>query len=371
MARVCVSICVLIAVCGAVCLADENQAPVVSNVRAAQRGDCSNMVDIYYDLADAEGDECYIVVRASADGGATWDLPVAHVSGNVSLLNHDTRQPTSVAPGTDRHIEYELARDVYGFVCNDVKVRVIAEDVSSVTVADLCFVPAGRFMTSTSVSVSLSAYWIDKYEVTNALYCDFLNDGNAAHYHTEMAGDIIEMYAGPIYGPIEGRESYPVRYVTWFDAVAFCDWRSQREGLPAGSYHLPTEAQWEKAAGWDPVLEKLWTYAIQSDSIDCGKVNYGNCVGGPTEVGTYAGYTSYYGCYDMSGNVWEWCGDWYGGTYPSSGSDPGGPTSGSSRVVRGGVWYPNATYVQVACRSYRSPSSVYDAGGFRCARTIE
>jgi len=371
MARAFVSICVLIAVCGAACLADENQAPVVSNVRAAQRGDCSNIVDIYYDLADAEGDECYIVVRASADGGATWDLPVAHVSGDVSLLDHDTRQTTTVAPGTDRHIEYELARDVYGFVCNDVKVRIIAEDVSSVKVADLCFVPAGRFMTSTGVNVYLSAYWIDKYEVTNALYCDFLNDGNATHYRTEMAGEIIEMYAGVFYGPIEGRENHPVRYVTWFDAVAFCDWRSQREGLPAGSYHLPTEAQWEKAAGWDPVLKKLWTYAIQSDSIDCGKVNYNNCVGGQTEVGTYAGYTSYYGCYDMSGNVWEWCVDWHGSSYPSSLLNPAGPESGVSRVVRGGGWNNYATSVEVACRTGNTPSYVFNYDGFRCARILE
>jgi sulfatase modifying factor 1 len=155
--------------------------------------------------------------------------------------------------------------------------------------------------------------------------------------------------------------------------VAFVDWRSVAEDLPPGTYHLPTEAQWEKAAGWDPVQQKLWKYAIQSDTIDSDRVNYycSAWVGRTTDVGSYP-YTTFYGCYDMSGNVWEWCSDWYqSGAYPTSDSNPTGPGSGTTRALRGGYWLTGEASSRVGNRGARAPTAWSHIIGFRCAMTLE
>jgi len=233
---------------------------------------------------------------------------------------------------------------------------------------EMCPVPAGEFTTSTGVQVYLDAYSIGKYEVTNAQYCEFLNaGGNDDHWHTEMAPEIEHT---DTYQPVGGFENRPVRHVTWFDAVAFCDWRCEAEGLLAGSYHLPTEAQWEKAAGWDPVEQKLWTYPICSDIIDCSKVNYNSCmVGHTTDVGSYDPWKSCYRCYDMSGNVWEWCQDWHGGNYPTGNFNPEGAATGVNREIRGGAWISNAPDCEAGYRNQANPSSVITCVGFRIARS--
>jgi len=241
--------------------------------------------------------------------------------------------------------------------------------------APMCLVPAGTFRTSTGVDVYLGAYFIDTYEVTNELYCQFLNaGGNDDHWRSESSIPPYEQQIikhGPgSYSVATGMAQRPVRHVSWHDAVAFCDWRSAAEGLPAGTYRLPTEAQWEKAAGWDPVAGKLWTYAIQSDTISCGTVNYDLCVGRTTDVGSYP-HTSFYGCYDMSGNLWEWCADWWQSSYPSGSSDPTGPESGSSRVLRGGGWDYGGADCRVSIRGSSDPASWRYGLGFRCARTSE
>ena len=209
--------------------------------------------------------------------------------------------------------------------------------------------------------------------MTNALYCAFLNAGGSDdHWHNEMSGEIARAgSAAPYsYTVAGGFAQRPVHWATWFDATDFCAWRSTAEGLPAGAYRLPTEAEWEKAAGWgDPARTSLWTYAFQSDSIDATRANYDRNVNTTTEVGSYAAWKSWYGCYDMSGNVWEWCSDWYGGTYPSSPSNPTGPTTGASRVMRGGSYFDDATPCRVDFRFANTPSGVGWFSGFRSART--
>ena len=244
----------------------------------------------------------------------------------------------------------------------------------TLTLAPMCAVPAGEFRTSTGSTVYLDAYSIDKYEVTNELYVTFLYaGGNDDHYHSEMSAEIA--YIGTpeahTYQIVNVAEQKPVRWVTYFDAIDFCDWRSAAENRPAGSYRLPTEAEWDKAAGWgDPARTSLWTYAFQSDSIDCNKAHYADCAGGHTrEVGSYTASKSWYGCYDMTGNVLEWCSDWWGGTYPSSMSNPTGPTTGMYRVLRGGSWLIDAPRCRIAYRNYNTPSYVRYDYGFRCART--
>jgi len=238
-------------------------------------------------------------------------------------------------------------------------------------------------------TVWISRFYIDKYEVTNAQYAQFLNaGGNDDHWISDQK--ILRQGASPpyVYLPVENYDSHPVVYVSHDDATAFCEWRTIAEGMPPGFYHLPTEAEWEKAAGWDPVLQQHFRFGEHTDGcgyncLDGQRANYW-LSGDPfdnetTPVGYYDGADhrgyqtqdarSYYGCYDMCGNVYEWCTDWYSSSYYSSSpsSNPTGPDSGTYRILRGGAWN---TY-QSSCRSaYRRkdlPGYRGSTYGFRCA----
>ena len=352
-----------------------NSPPVVSNVTASQRTDGSNLVDIRYNLYDADGDKCTVSIKVSSDGGATWNVSATTLSGHVGA---------GVWPGTNRHIVWNAGVDQPGLVGSNFKVRVCADDSHQGTPPDpgfgpMALVPAGSFKTSTGVWVYMSSYYIDIYEVTNTLYAQFLNSGGKdSHWRSGMNGEIARSgTAGNYtYSVVSGWGQRPVRRVTWYDAVAFCDWRSAAEGMPQGTYHLPTEAQWEKAAGWDPEAGKLWTYGFRgSDTIDCSKANYwgvsGGCVGTTSNVGSYHPWRSYYGLYDASGNVGEWCQDWWGGTYPSGTSNPTGPSSGSYKVLRGGGWDTDEYFCRVGSRFNYYPTCWGTYFGFRCARTLD
>ena len=187
-------------------------------------------------------------------------------------------------------------------------------------------------------TVYLDAYYIDKYEVTNKQYREFVE----ATRHRE-----------PVYW---GEDDYPVVYVRREDAVAYATWAGKR---------LPTEAEWEKAARGDLVGKKYpW-----GDSTDSTKANYGENVGGTTAAGTYP--PNNYGLYDMAGNVWEWVSDWYDdGYYANSPSkNPQGPSTASYGVRRGGDWGRDAGNLRCANRYYGSPDITYNDLGFRCAKS--
>ncbi len=174
--------------------------------------------------------------------------------------------------------------------------------------------------------VSVSDYLIGKYEVTNAEYAAFLNEHDAYKsfdYDSRMS--ILRSQTYPYtFTPVAGRENYPVTFVGYNDAEAYAAWKTYKTGR---KYRLPTKYEWQKAAAWDPAQTLYWLYGFRSDSIDCSRANYGDCKGDTTPVGFYNGANpgtlysaSYFGCYDMSGNVWEWTSEEYQG----------------DRVIRGG-----------------------------------
>jgi sulfatase modifying factor 1 len=207
-------------------------------------------------------------------------------------------------------------------------------------------------------SVDLTGYWIGKYEVTRGEYRQFMN----ATGRTEPSCWAESQNWGT--GTFTQTDSHPVVGVTYYDAEAFCNW--------AGG-HLPTEAQWEKAARWTGSHPNVYPWGDSWDEQKCNNFYDTNMAGGgyykcqTAPVGSYPLGASPYGCQDMSGNVWEWCQDWFK-SYPDS-TSPFDYTN-SYRAYRGGSWY---TYYGVALyycadRHGISPAQSADSLGFRLAR---
>ena len=213
-------------------------------------------------------------------------------------------------------------------------------------------------------TVMLHAYYMDVYEVTVAKYKACVDAGKCT---APKSGGSYYNWGK------SGREQHPVNGVTWFQSDAYCKWTDAKA-------HLPTEAQWEKAArgGLDG---KKYPWGDANPTCTPGQSNtavwYGNgyygCGTGYTwPIGTGSGKNGY-GVYDMAGNVWEWAADWYGSSYygSSPASNPAGPGSGSDRVGRGGGFdYYDAGSLRASRRGYAYPSYDDYALGFRCSRSI-
>jgi len=159
----------------------------------------------------------------------------------------------------------------------------------------------------------------------------------------------------------------PVVGVSWYEADAFCRWKSaQRPSTEvSGPFRLPTEAEWEYAAGGKEGRKYPWGNEDPSPE----RANYAQTgLKQTSPVGAFPLGASKEGVLDLAGNVYEWCGDWYGG-YPNAAQvDPTGPTSGSSRVIRGGSWNNNGNRLRAANRNNRTPDNRNNNVGFRVAR---
>jgi formylglycine-generating enzyme required for sulfatase activity len=179
-----------------------------------------------------------------------------------------------------------------------------------------------------------------------------------------------------------GRGRRPVINVSWFDAVKYCNWRSEKDGLQkvydisgstvianreANGYRLPTEAEWEFAARSRGKNEK-WAGTSDANRLS----EFANGSGSQDGYNYTAPVGSFddndLGLFDMSGNVWELCWDWYGTYSSGSETNPVGPGSGSYRVLRGGSWYNDPSYLRCAFRYSYGPDIRYSSGGFRLAR---
>ena len=223
--------------------------------------------------------------------------------------------------------------------------------------------------------VYLAAYWIGRTEVTRAQYRAFMDSGgyhNPAYWSSEgwtwkMANDRAE----PDYWAAQQdwggssftqTEAHPVVGVTYYEAEAYCAW--------AGG-HLPTEAQWEKAARWTGSAASAYPWGDVWDPEKCNNFHDRNLAGGGYQgyqtaaVGSYPAGASPYGCQDMAGNAWEWCQDWYV-SYPG-GSAPFDFT-GAYRVVRGGGWDYGLDGARSANRAYFAPINRWNDCGFRLAK---
>jgi formylglycine-generating enzyme required for sulfatase activity len=252
----------------------------------------------------------------------------------------------------------------------------------------------GRFSTETQHQVTLtSGFYMGKYEVTQA------------QYEAVMRKTIVEQQAlatNPLTNNDGQGNNYPMYYVSWYDAIMFCNKLSILEGLspayrisgstnpatwgdvPASSnatwndvqivtgsngYRLPTEAQWEYSCRAGTAEGFNWG----TDYSNSTQANYNGASYRTVMVGSYA--PNAWGLYDMHGNVSEWCWDWYDTNYGSEAglavTDPMGASSGSANrytVIRGGDWLEVGSYMRSAKRRYSSPQQRSRFTGFRVIR---
>jgi len=223
---------------------------------------------------------------------------------------------------------------------------------------EMVYVPEGTFVMGSDDSdasdneqpvrnVYLDAYWIDKYEVSNAQYEMCVEAGECTAPYARKSSTRDSYYGNPTY------DNYPVIYVDWNQASAYCAWAG-------GS--LPSEAEWEKAARGPNGNKYPWG----DESPSCNLANYSGCEGDTSAVGSYPEGASYYGTLDMAGNVWEWVNDWYATYDKNDTNNPTGPGTGDYRVMRGGSWVNIAWVIRSADRSWSYPDDGDGNRGFRC-----
>jgi formylglycine-generating enzyme len=216
-----------------------------------------------------------------------------------------------------------------------------------------------RWSDETQHQVTLSAFRMSKYEITNAQYAAFLNAKSIGSNGLYAAGayptqpliyassgnyDWGLHYSGSQWVPVAGYEAFPVIYVTWYGATEFATYVGGR---------LPTEAEWEYACRANTTTVFYTGTCLSNLQANYDWVTpYGTCTNTSTTspgktlaVGTYA--ANAYGLYDMTGNVWEWCSDWYDDYTTTAQTNPAGAATGSYHVFRGGGWVSPAD----RCRS--------------------
>jgi len=232
--------------------------------------------------------------------------------------------------------------------------------------------------------VSVGAFWMDEHEVTNRQFAEFVAQTGyittAEQRGWSYVFDRTEKEWGRLIGAdwrhpggpdtsLDARDHYPVVHVSWYDAVAYARWADKQ---------LPTEAEWEYAAR-SGLRDADYPWGREEFPQGRYQANYRQHGKDPAADGyeMLAPVKSFppsrFGLYDLSGNVWEWCADWYAADYyrASPRRDPPGPAEGKQRVIRGGSWLSPENYrfgQKVYTRGKRPPEETSQQVGFRCVR---
>jgi formylglycine-generating enzyme required for sulfatase activity len=228
---------------------------------------------------------------------------------------------------------------------------------------EMMYVPEGEFMMGANDEdsyddevpyhpVYLSAFWMDKFEVTTEQYARCVNAGACSAPNATSSAMKTSYYGNSLYN------RYPVLHIDWQQASDYCAWAGGR---------LATEAEWEKAARGDD--GRVYPWGSQSPSCQLANMNVdGECVGDTVAVGSYPDGASPYGIMDLAGNVEEWIYDWIDVEYYQNSpyENPQGAASGEERGVRGGSWFDIARYVRTSMRWWQEPFDSSDKIGFRC-----
>ena len=342
----------------------------VWSVRPTQRTG-TKLVDIYYNLYHPLNFASYVTVEISQDGGATYG-PVSSITGAFG---------GGITPGYDKKIEWRAGNDWTPALFSNVRVRIKADDGQ-----EMALIPGGPFEMGfdnyTPVTVNVSPFYILRTEVTfrewkevrdwavNRGYTDLINVG------------------------VTDAENKPVVELNWYHAVQWLNAKSEMEGLTpvyfatadklelyrrgtvdftaahvnwsADGYRLPTDAEWEKAARGG-VSRQIY---VTGSTITTAAADFGR--GGQywwtvfsSPVVNYA--PNGFGLFDVTGNVWEWCWDWFGDPLPS-GTDPRGPSSGGERILRGGSYPDGEGHMKLSGRHRQGPNGPGRSIGFRYVR---
>ncbi len=197
--------------------------------------------------------------------------------------------------------------------------------------------------------VTVSDFWIYSTEVSNQMYAWCVSLGKCTP--PDLGDDPLFQNSATL--------NYPVVGVNWQQASDYCGFAHGR---------LPTEAEWEKAASWDAVHQTQLLFPWGNQPASCNLLNFKYCVGHATAILQYGQGRSFYGAYNMEGNVSEWVDDWYSPNYylNSPAQDPMGPSSGSNRAIRGSAWNSDAYLASPASRLSAPPGAHSNSLGFRC-----
>jgi formylglycine-generating enzyme required for sulfatase activity len=247
---------------------------------------------------------------------------------------------------------------------------------------DMVLVKGGKFMRGSSEDdaysnekprrkIYLKNFMIGKYPVTNEEFKEFVDGGgyDRGEFWTKEGWRWREEneISEPAYlhdrkwnGP-----NFPVVGVSWFEAEAYANWLSERTGH---QYRLPTEAEWEKSARGTKGFEYPWGEHFDKNLCN----SYESRLLRTSPIGIFPKDKSPYGCFDMAGNVWEWCSDWYNNKYYATSPDrnPKGPSDGAGRVLRGGCWRYGVRDCRSAVRALRVPRDRDGILGFRILQEL-
>lgn len=213
----------------------------------------------------------------------------------------------------------------------------------------------------------LDTYLIEPYPVTCAEYHQFMEGGGYSDRSSWSPEGWEWLQAHPVDAPLSWRPEFaksqhPVCGVSWYEAEAYCNFVGKR---------LPTEAEWEKAASWDPATGSKRTYPWGESSADNHQCNCDRLFGGTTAVGAFPDGASAYGCQEMLGNVWEWTATWFDGYdgfefFPYRGYSQA-YFDGKHRVLKGGSWTTRPWAMRCSFRNWYDPGVREIFAGFRCA----
>ena len=322
--------------------------------------------------------------EVTANGGAAVTARGVcwNTTGNPTLADNLTTDGTGTGTFTSNLTGLTATTTYYvkAYATNAVGTAYGAEETftttSGSTPAGMVQIPAGVYNVN-GTNVTLNSYSMSAYEVTNTQFIEFLNSigcdalgsfndavyGNVEYidmddYDCAIDHDGTSFYfGGSTYAPTA---DCPVIEVTWYGANAYAQWAGGR---------LPTEAEWEVAARGAAVAQAAGTYSDTYAGTNSS-----------SQLGDYAWYNSNssshthtvgtklpneIGLYDMNGNVWEWCSDWYQSNYPSGTNNPIGATTGSIRIIRGGGWNHSSSNCGLSIRSSFNPFSSHYILGFR------
>ncbi|MCP5536643.1 MAG: SUMF1/EgtB/PvdO family nonheme iron enzyme [Akkermansiaceae bacterium] len=382
------------------CLQTLAAPPVITNVRASQRPG-TKLVDIYYDLSDADGDLQEIRVQVSGDGGLTYTIPASTFTGAYGL---------GVSLGVNRHVVWNAGADWDGNFMDTTKVRVTAFDGTTPPAPPgMAYIPPGQFQMGDTFQegdsderplhmVTVSGFFMELKEVTYQLWSDVSTWSRLHGYN----------FSGPQGAALQPEQA--VTSLSWYSAVRWCNARSEMEGLEpvyyldaslteimrsqsgsiwhahmhptANGYRLPTEAEWERAARGGLHGKRY----PNGNSIALDDENFLGS-GDPWEsfdppVSPPAQYApNGFGIFDLGGNVSEHCFDLYGSDFYGSDEniDPTGPSTASvkinnsgsrAHVARGGNFRGAPDSARVAGRFWTDSPNWSEFVGLRCARSV-